>query len=126
MKRILKLPTTLGLGFDPTAIEPESGFKPIVEGQGGSIPSLAFSVMDGAERPPIRADLYENDFLQRRQDILDQLVVNQLTHVRLFFWKLAYIFLHTLCKKTLKVVHELGNQFKKKNFGKGPMSIHNF
>ena len=40
--------------------------------------------MDGAERPPIRADLYENDFLQRRQDILDQLVVNQLTHVRLF------------------------------------------
>ena len=81
----MKLPTTLGLGFDPTAIEPESGFKPIVEGQGGSIPTLAFSVMDGAERPPIRADLYENDFVQRRQDILDQLVVNQLTHVRPFF-----------------------------------------
>ena len=80
-KRILRLPTTLGIGFDPTAIEPEAGFKPIHQGQGGSIPTLAFSVMDGAERPPINADLYEKDFLQKRQNILNQLLVNQLTHV---------------------------------------------
>ena len=80
-KRILKLPTTLGIGFDPTAIEPESGFKPIHQGQGGSIPTLAFSVMDGAERPPVNADLYEKDFLLKRQNILNQLLVNQLTHV---------------------------------------------
>ena len=60
----------------------ESGFKPIVEGQGGSIPTLAFSVNDGAERPPVTADLYHQDFLQRRQDLLDDLVVNQLAQVR--------------------------------------------
>ena len=106
-KRLLKLPTTLGLGFDPTAIEPgnetcqkiakfrnvslqlwhfffsESGFKPIVEGQGGSIPTLAFSVNDGAERPPVTADLYHQDFLQRRQDLLDDFVVNQLAQVNI-------------------------------------------
>ena len=59
----------------------ESGFKPIVEGQGGSIPTLAFSVNDGAERPPVTADLYHQDFLQRRQDLLDDFVVNQLAQV---------------------------------------------
>ena len=53
------LPKTLGLGFDPTALEPESGFKPITEGQGSSIPSLAFSVLDGAERPPVSPGLYQ-------------------------------------------------------------------
>ena len=61
----------------------ESGFKPIVEGQGGSIPTLAFSVNDGAERPPVTADLYHQDFLQRRQDLLDDFVVNQLAQVNI-------------------------------------------
>lgn len=42
-------------------IEPESGFKPIVEGQGSSIPTLAFSVLDGAERPPVSADIYQSE-----------------------------------------------------------------
>ena len=43
-------PSTLGLGFDPSAIQPESGFKPILE-QGGGLPTLAFSVLDGVGRP---------------------------------------------------------------------------
>ena len=59
-KRKLATYASLGLGFDPTAIEPESGFKPIVQGQGSSIPSLAFSVLDGADRPPISTQLYES------------------------------------------------------------------
>ena len=37
-------PSTLGLGFDPSGIQPESGFKPILE-QGGGLPTLAFSVL---------------------------------------------------------------------------------
>merc|ERR1719273_1460141 len=36
--------------------------------------------MDGAERPPVNADLYEKDFLLKRQNILNQLLVNQLTN----------------------------------------------
>lgn len=56
-------PKTLGLGFDPTALEPESGFKPITEGQGSSIPTLAFSVLDGAERPPVSPGLYQSDLV---------------------------------------------------------------
>ena len=51
--------TFVSLGFDPTALEPESGFKPITEGQGSSIPTLAFSVLDGAERPPVSPGLYQ-------------------------------------------------------------------
>ena len=43
-------PSTLGLGFDPSALPPESGFKPIVE-QGGGLPTLAFSVLDGVGQP---------------------------------------------------------------------------
>ena len=64
---------SLGLGFDPAAIEPESGFKPIVEGQGSSIPTLAFSVLDGVERPPVSPGLYEQDFIRKRQQVLDLL-----------------------------------------------------
>ena len=43
-------PSTLGLGFDPSGIQPESGFKPILE-QGGGLPTLAFSVLDGVGQP---------------------------------------------------------------------------
>ena len=39
--------TSLGIGFDPAAISPESGFKPIQQFQGSSIPNLAFSVLGG-------------------------------------------------------------------------------
>ena len=53
--------TSLGLGFDPTGLNPESGFRPIVKGQGSSIPTLAFSVLDGADRPPVSAQLYEQE-----------------------------------------------------------------
>ena len=35
-----------GQGFDPSGIQPESGFKPIVVGEVQSMPSLAFSVLD--------------------------------------------------------------------------------
>ena len=63
--------TSLGIGFDPAAIKAESGFKPIVEGQGSSIPTLAFSVLDGADRPPVRPTLYEQDLMKRRQDVQD-------------------------------------------------------
>ena len=54
--------SSLGLGFDPSGVEPESGFKPMVEGQGSSIPTLAFSVLDGAERPPVSPTIYDNSF----------------------------------------------------------------
>lgn len=77
-KTVSRSPATLGLGFDPTAVEPESGFKPIVESQGGSIPTLAFSVMDSASidiDTPVSPSLYEQDYLRRRQDILDQIQI---------------------------------------------------
>ena len=63
--------TSLGIGFDPAAISPESGFKPIQQYQGSSIPNLAFSVLDGADRPPVRPTLYEKDLMKRRQQIED-------------------------------------------------------
>ena len=63
--------TSLGIGFDPAGIEPESGFKPIQQYQGSSIPTLAFSVLDGAERPPVRPTLYEQDLVNRRQEIVE-------------------------------------------------------
>ena len=73
--------STLGLGFDPGAIEPESGFKPIVEGQGSSIPSLAFSVLDGVERPPVSPGLYQQqDFISKRQQVLDLLENRRMDH----------------------------------------------
>ena len=63
-----KVPNTfVSLGFDPTALEPESGFKPITEGQGSSIPTLAFSVLDGADRPPVSPGLYQADGRVRDQ-----------------------------------------------------------
>ena len=63
--------TSLGIGFDPAGISPESGFKPIQQLQGSSIPNLAFSVLDGADRPPVRPTLYEKDLMKRRQQIED-------------------------------------------------------
>ena len=63
--------TSLGIGFDPAAISPESGFKPIQQFQGSSIPNLAFSVLDGADRPPVRPTLYEKDLMKRRQQVED-------------------------------------------------------
>ena len=41
-----KRKSSYGLGFDPSGIQPESGFKPIVIGEVQSMPSLAFSVLD--------------------------------------------------------------------------------
>ena len=41
-----KRKSSYGLGFDPSGIHPESGFKPIVVGDVQSMPSLAFSVLD--------------------------------------------------------------------------------
>ena len=38
--------TIYDLGFDPSGIQPESGFKPMVHGKVQSMPSLAFSVLD--------------------------------------------------------------------------------
>ena len=43
---IEKRKTSYGLGFDPSGIQPESGFKPIVHGNVQSMPTLAFSVLD--------------------------------------------------------------------------------
>ena len=69
--RPLTAKTSLGIGFDPAGIEPESGFKPIQQYHGSSIPTLAFSVLDGAERPPVRKSLYEQDLVNRRQEIVE-------------------------------------------------------
>jgi hypothetical protein len=69
-KRKYNGPSTLGLGFDPTAINPESGFKPIVDGQGSSMPTLAFSVLDGSDRPPVTSSMYDADYLKKRQQLL--------------------------------------------------------
>ena len=41
-----KRKSSYGQGFDPSGIQPESGFKPIVVGEVQSMPSLAFSVLD--------------------------------------------------------------------------------
>ena len=41
-----KRKSSYGQGFDPSRIQPESGFKPIVVGDVQSMPSLAFSVLD--------------------------------------------------------------------------------
>ena len=60
-------PSTLGLGFDPSAIQPESGFKPILE-QGGGLPTLAFSVLDGVGQSfdePLLGDLEVHRCLYR-------------------------------------------------------------
>ena len=40
---------TLGLGFDPSNVQPESGFVPIIHNGGSAVPSLAFSVLDDAD-----------------------------------------------------------------------------
>lgn len=43
--------STLGLGFDPTNVEPETGgFVPIMRNGGGNLPALAFSVLDEENR----------------------------------------------------------------------------
>ena len=41
-----KRKSSYGQGFDPSGIQPEAGFKPIVVGEVQSMPSLAFSVLD--------------------------------------------------------------------------------
>ena len=46
---------TYGQGFDPAAVQPETGFKPIVD-KAGSMPTLAFNVHDGVPQRPAVED----------------------------------------------------------------------
>ena len=68
-------PSTLGLGFDPSAIQPESGFKPILE-QGGGLPTLAFGVLDGVGRP-FAEDHHHQILLDSLDDDLDEVATEE-------------------------------------------------
>ena len=92
-KKAYKGPSTLGLGFDPTAVEPESGFKPIVSGQGSNMPTLAFSVLDGVDRPPVSPAIYQDDMMRKQQEdfLIEQLMQAQDRSYQVTVSKIEYI-----------------------------------